>query len=151
MAGGDRFRGDSGNDGGTNGGGDGSPGGSGQDSGENGPSTAEKAVMAISATFTVLLLAFVIWQALATPVGVPPQAAVVGTQPMPDGGVEVAVRLTNPGDGGLRTVTVEVACTGPPREIQFQHVPADDYQEGYVACPPGMTEPNASVSWWIEA
>lgn len=124
---------------------------SGQGTGEGGPSTAEKVVMAISVAVTVALFAFVIWQAMSTPTGVAPQATVVGTQSMADGSVEVAVRLTNPSGVGLQIATVEVNCTSPPPEIQFQNVPADDYQVGYVVCPNGTTDPGASVSWWIEA
>lgn len=130
-------------------GGGGASGGSGNDG--DGPSHAEKAVMAISVAFTLALFAFVVWQAVTTPTGVPPQASVVGTQSMDDGSVRVTVRLLNPSDVGLQLVTVEVGCTTPPPEVQFQNVPADDYQVGYVRCPGGTTNPNASVSWWIEA
>lgn len=144
--------GGSGNDGDRNGGGNGSNGGGdGQGTEKSGPSTAEKVVMAISVAFTLALVAFVVFQAMTTPTGVPPQASVVGTQPMAGDSVEVAVRLDNPSDIGLQRVAVEVDCTSPPPEIQFQHVPADDYQVGYVVCPTGTADPGANVSWWIEA
>lgn len=107
--------------------------------------------MAISVALTLALFAFVVWQAMTTPTGIPPQASVVGTQSMPDGSVEVTVRLDNPSDVGLQMATVEVDCTSPPPEIQFQNVPADDYQVGYVRCPGGTSGPDASISWWIEA
>lgn len=143
--------GDGGNGGGGNGGGNGGGGNGDQGTEKSGPSTAEKVVMAISVTFTLALVAFVVFQAMTTPTGVPPQASVVGTQPMAGDSVEVAVRLNNPSDVGLQRVAVEVDCTSPPPEVQFQHVPADDYQVGYVVCPAGTSDPGANVSWWIEA
>lgn len=156
MSGDDRSRNGSENDGGRNGdGGNGGRSGGGGGNGDggsddDGPSGAEKAVMAISVGFTLALFAFVVWQAMTTPTGVPPQASVIGTQSMSDGSVTVSVRLDNPSDVGLQMATVEVDCTSPPPEIQFQNVPADDYQIGYVNCPSGTSNPNASVSWWIE-
>ena len=151
MSGEDRENGGgNGNDSGGENGNSNGGGNSQESSGEGTPSTAEKAVMAISVAFTVMLFAFVIWQALMTPTGIPPQASVVGTQSMADGGVKVTVRLTNPSDVGLQMATAEVNCTSPPPQIQFQHVPADDYQIGYVKCPSGTSNPEASVSWWIE-
>lgn len=125
-------------------------GGEGEDEGES-PSTIEKVVMAISVGFTLGLFAFVLWQALTTPTGVDPTASVADTQPTSGGEVRVTVRFTNPSDVGVEMAIVEVDCTNPPTEVEFQHVPAEDYQEGQVACPAGTTNPNASVAWWIEA
>ena len=140
---------DSSSDGGngSNGGGNGGD----QGSEDSGPSTVEKAVMVISVGFTLALFAFVIAQALTTPTAVNPTVSVLGTQPMENGDVRVEVRLTNPSDVGIQFATAQVNCTSPPPEIQFQHIPADDYQIGYVVCPSGTTDPNASVSSWIEA
>lgn len=129
-------------DGGHNGGGE---------SSDEGPSAVEKVVMAISVGFTIALFTFVLWQALTTPTAVDPTASIVDAQPMSSGDVRVTVRFTNPGDVGVEMAIVEVDCTTPPTDVEFQHVPAEDYQVGQVACPPGTTEPNASVGWWIEA
>lgn len=115
------------------------------------PSTAEKAVMAISVAFTVLLFGYVIWQAAVTPSTGSPEANVVGVSTMEDGSVRVNVELINERDLGLITATVEVDCASPPPEIAFQNVPADSRSTGYVTCPPGTSNPSASVSAWIEA
>lgn len=125
--------------------------GNGQGTDEEGTSTAERVTMVVSASFTLFLFGFVIFQAFTAPTGVPPQASVTGTQSMPDGGTRVEVRLTNPGEVGLQLATVEVGCTSPPPEVQFQNVPAEDFEIAYVVCPSGTSNPEASVSWWIEA
>ena len=122
-----------------------------QGSEESGPSTVEKAVMVISVGFTLALFAFVIWQAMMTPTAVDPTVSVLGTQQMANGDIRVEVRFTNPSDIGIQSATVEVNCDSPSPEIDFQHVPADDYQVGYVACPSGTENPEASLSSWIEA
>lgn len=121
------------------------------ETGEGGPSTVEKGVMVISTAFTLALFAFVIWQAVMATPGVAPQASVVDTQSMADGGVAVTVRLRNPSDVGLQMAVVEVDCASPPPAVQFQNVPAADYEVATVKCPRGTSNPDASVSWWIEA
>lgn len=118
--------------------------------GSDEPSTAEKVVMGISVTFTVLLFAYVLWQAIITPSAVSPEANVIGTSTMTDGDVRVRVELINNQDIGLTLATVEVDCSSPPPELEFQHVPADGRVTGYVTCPSGTSSPEASVSTWIE-
>ena len=130
--------------------GDGERNGGGRSEGE-GPGTVEKIVMVLSVAFTVALLAFVLWQALTTPTGVDPTASIVDTQLMSGDGVRVTVQFTNPSDIGVEMALVEVDCTSPPTGVEFQHVPAEDYQEAKVVCPEGTTDPNASVTWWMEA
>lgn len=141
--------GSDGGDGGPNGnGGDASNGGGGSD---GGTSAAEKAVMAVSVTFTALLLAYVLWQAVtATSVGAP-EARVLGTTTMESGDVRVHVEVTNPQDVGLETVIVEANCDTPPPDLTVGHVPAAGREEGYLVCPSGATNPDVSVSAWQEA
>lgn len=134
--------GTNGSDGDANDGGDGSNGGT---------SAAEKAVMAVSVAFTVLLLAYVLWQAVtATSVGAP-SARVLGTTTMESGDVRVHVEVTNPQDVGLETVIVEANCDTPPPDLTVEHVPAAGREVGYLVCPSGTTRPNVSVSAWQEA
>ena len=120
-------------------------------SGDESPGTVEKLVMAISVAFTVALFAFVLWQATTTPTAVDPTASVVDSQAMSGGNVRVTVKFTNPSDVGVEMAIVEVDCTNPPTDVEFQHVPAEDYQEAQVTCPSGTSNPEASVAWWTEA
>lgn len=121
------------------------------DTGSGGPSTVETVVMIVSVAFTLLLIGFVVWQALTTPTGVTPTASVTGVQPMADGTVRVAVELRNPNDVGIEAATVEVNCTTPPPEIRFEHVAATGTAAGYVECPGGTTDPDATLASWIPA
>lgn len=113
-----------------------------------GITSAEKAVMAISAAFTIGLFVFALWHAATGPGGMAPRATVVDSRPASGGDVVHTVELRNPGDLGLISVTVEAACTDPPVELQFEHVPPGGRRVGTVACPAG-TEANLSVSSWI--
>ena len=58
---------------------DGSDGGDGDRPGRGTTSTSEKAVMVISALFTVVLFAYAGWQIATTPEATAPQVSVVGT------------------------------------------------------------------------
>lgn len=147
----DGSQGGRGNDGGRGGSDDGNGGPPPEQSGDEGPSTMEKVVMVVSVTFTVLLFAYVVWQAAVTPSGVAPEANVIGTSQMADGDVRVNVEIVNSQDIGLLTATVEVDCTTPAPSVDFQHVPADGRMTGYLTCPPGTSNATASVSAWIEA
>lgn len=129
----------------------GSGGGSGKGGGGSDTvSTAEKAVMAVSAAVTVALFGFALWHALAGPGAVAPNVAVVDSQPAPSGGVAFTVELRNRGDLGLVSATVEAGCTDPPTEIVFQNVPADGHRTGTVVCPPGTSDPGVSVTTWVQ-
>lgn len=107
--------------------------------------------MAASVVFTVLLFAFVLWQASTTAAVAEPAATVTETEPLPGGDVKVTVSFRNAQDIGLVAATVEVDCDAPPPEITFEHVPAGDRRTGHVVCPSGTENPTASVSTWIEA
>jgi hypothetical protein len=133
---------------GSGGNGNGS-GGNGDGSEDQGTSTTEKAVIAVSVAFTVLLFAYGGWQVVTAPAADVPRASVVGTEPTASGDVAVTVRLTNPRDAGLVTATVESDCTSPPPEVQFQYVPASTTRTGTLVCPHGTTDPNVSVSSWV--
>lgn len=113
-------------------------------------STAHKAVVVVSVTFTVLLFAYAGWQMAAPPAQTnAPQVSVVDTAPIEDGNVAVTVRLRNPTDVGLVTVTVESNCSSPPAEVQFSYVPASSTRTGTLVCPSGTTSPTVSVANWI--
>lgn len=120
------------------------------DEGE-GSAWAERLLMAASVVFTVLLFAFVLWQASTTAAVAEPAATVTETEPLPGGDVKVTVSFRNAQDIGLVAATVEVDCDAPPPEITFEHVPAGDRRTGQVVCPSGTENPTASVSTWIEA
>lgn len=121
------------------------------DEGDEGSSLAERVFMAMSVIFTVALFSFVIWQASTTPTMVEPSATVTDTEQLPGGEVKVTVSFRNPQDVGLVMATVEVDCDTPPPELTFELVPADDQRTGHVICPPGTTDPTATVSTWTEA
>lgn len=116
-----------------------------------GPSTAEKVLTGISVVFTVLLFGFVAWQAIQPPGGAHPQAEVVGTDEAANGSVLVRVELTNPGNAGLISATVEANCSQPPPDTTFEYVPSGGRERGILVCPPGTTRPNVSVSAWVPA
>lgn len=111
----------------------------------------ERILVAASVIFTVVLFSFVLWQAATTPTTAEPTATVTGTETLPSGDVKVSVSFRNAQDIGLVIATVEVDCDTPPPELTFEHVPADDRRAGYVICPPGTTNPTATVSTWTEA
>lgn len=133
------------------GGTDGSTGRAGRGENADDSSWIERALMAVSGIFTMILLLFVLWQALTTPASVDPMAAVTATETLANGDVRVTVTFRNEQNGGLTMALVEVDCDTPPPALTFEHVPADDRRTGYVICPPGTTNPTASVSAWTEA
>lgn len=129
---------------------DGSGGSDGSDdSGDSSPSTAEKAVIVVSVLLTVAVFGFAAWQLLTASGGMAPIVEVVDTQTTPTGDVIVTVQLRNTLEVGLRSATVEVACTDPPTQITFTNVPVDGRRVGQVRCPPETDDPTVSVSSWI--
>ena len=114
-------------------------------------STAEKAMMVVSVLFALSLVAYGGWQMATASDGRTPSATVVETESTPSGEVAVTVRLTNPGDVGLVTTTVQANCSTPPPSVQFTYVPASSTREGTLVCPSGTTSPNVSVVNWITA
>lgn len=145
-----RDNGDRGGSGGDNGGAGGNNGDS-SDS-ESGPSTVERAVSVVSVVFTVLLFAFLVWQALQVPADTSPRADITDTERLPDGQVKVTVVLTNPASEGLLSATVEVDCTRPPPSVQFTHVPTDGRQHAVFVCPSGsVANASANVTTWQTA
>lgn len=120
-----------------------------QDQQNGGPSTAEKVLTGISVAFTVLLFGYVAWQAVQPPGGVGPQAEVTGTEQLSNGSVAVHVELTNPGDTGLVSATVEANCDQPPSDTTLEYLPAGGREQGVLVCPPGTTRPNVSISAWV--
>lgn len=148
MSGGDA----NGDDGGTeNGGRNGSDDGDRESDEEQnqGSSAAEKVLTGISIAFTVLLFSYVALQAVQPPDGTHPQAHVVGTDEASNGSVVVRVELTNAGNAGLISATVETDCERPPPDVTFEYVPAGDRERGTLVCPAGTTRPNVSVSSWV--
>lgn len=119
--------------------------------GERQVPAVERAMTVVSVGFTLVLVGLVLWQSLTAPTDVRPQVAVTGVETEPAGRVEVAVELLNPGDVGLASVTVELDCATPPPALTFQHVPASGRRQGTVVCPPGTTDPNATVAGWQNA
>ena len=108
--------------------------------------------MAVSALFTIALLAYAGWQVVATPVAAPaPQVQVVETETLSDGRVATTVELRNPTNQGLIVATVEAQCASPPPSVQFSYVPADSTRKGTLVCPAGTESPSVSVTNWIEA
>lgn len=118
-------------------------------SAKQGTSTAEKAVMVISITFTVLLFAYAGWQMVSPPTAGPPEVSVVETTPLGNDSVAVTVRLRNPSDVGLITATVESNCSSPPAEVGFSYIPALSTRTGTLVCPSGTTDPSVSVANWV--
>lgn len=144
----DRTRG-GGSGGGGNGNGSGQRQGSDdQSDGQDKPSTPEKAVMAVSIVFTVLLFAYAGWQMAMTPSGTTPQPTVVGTETLENGSVAVTVRLRNSQGIGLISATVSSNCTSPPAEYRFTYVPAVSDRKATLVCPPGTSDPSVSISNW---
>lgn len=113
------------------------------------PSTAEKALTVLSIGFTVLLFGYIASQAVQPPAGVHPQAEVVGTEQLSRRSVVVHVKLTNPGNEGLISATVEASCGQPPPDTTFDYVPAGGRERGVLVCPQGTTNPTVSVSAWV--
>jgi hypothetical protein len=107
----------------------------------------ETAVLVIGVVATLILFGYVGLHALQTPDGANPQGRVVGTT---ESSAELltTVELSNPGDIGLASVTLEVTCGEQTRELQFRHVPADGTRRGTVRCPAG-TDPSVTVDSWI--
>ena len=129
----------------------------GGDSGNDGPSWAERALVAVSTGFTVLLLAFVLWHVLTMSGGGELTATVTGTEPLQNGDVRITAALENGQDVGLISATVSVDCGGPTRQLTFEHVPAGGKSSGRVRCPAGnatgngTVTANATVMTWVEA
>ncbi|MFC4356965.1 hypothetical protein ACFO0N_03265 [Halobium salinum] len=117
------------------------------DDGPGAAPTVETVVLVVGVAVTLLLFGYVGAHALATPDGANPTASVVSTDASADG-VRTTVALSNPGDIGLSSVTVDVDCGETTRQLQFRHVPADGTRQGTVACPAG-SDPSVSVSSWI--
>ncbi len=116
---------------------------------QTGTSTAEKAVMILSTTFTVLLFVYAGWQ-LATPaVADAPEVSITGTEPVGNGSVAVTVQLQNPSDTGLITAAVESDCSSPPVAVSFSYIPADSTRTGTLVCPAETTEPSVTVVNWV--
>lgn len=113
------------------------------------PTLAERLIMAASATFTLLLIGYMVWQVVALPSDAEPTAELLGTQPSGSGDVLVRVALLNMGATGLREVEVEVKCGEQPPAITFTNIPAHARRDGVVVCPEGTAEPEVSVTYWV--
>lgn len=112
----------------------------------------EKAVSVVSVLFTVMLFAFLIWQALQVPANTSPDAHIANTEELPDGQVAVTVVLRNSASRGLLSATVAVDCEQPPPNFQFMHVPASSRQEAVLVCPAsGVGNATANVTTWQTA
>lgn len=131
--------------------GSGQTGGSGQSNAKRKTTTAQKVVMAVSVVFTLSLIVYGGWQMATAEEAVTPNATVVGTQTMPGGDVAVTVQLTNPGDVGLVSTTVEANCSMPPPSVELTYVPASSTRRATLVCPSGTTAPNVSVTNWVTA
>lgn len=118
--------------------------------GQQGQSTVERAVSVASVAVTLALLGFVAWQAWTVPAAENPEARVVDTATLPNGGVEVTVEFVNDQDVGVVSATVELSCGSPPAEVTFEHVPAGGRATAHVVCPPGSSDPAATVRTWQE-
>lgn len=115
------------------------------------PTRAEKAFMAASAAFALLLFGYLLYQAITSPTGLPPEVEVTGVETMESGEMHVQVRLTNRGGAGLLVAEVTVACGDDPPTLLFQHVPAEGAREGHAVCPPGTTLPEARITHYVLA
>lgn len=124
---------------------------SGGSNGKQKPSTAEKAVMVVSVLVTLSLITYGGLQMVMTQDGATPSAAVVGTEILPNGDVAVTVKLTNAGDVGLISTTVEANCSTPPPSVELTYVPARSTRRATLVCPSGTTSPTVSVSNWVTA
>lgn len=122
-----------------------------ESSGDREPSTAEKVVMGLSIGIAVFLFAYAGWQIATPPEAEAPQAAVVETKPLGNDSVAVTVELRNPRDVGLISATVQSSCTSPPTQVSFSFVPASSTRTGTLVCPPGTTDPSASLSSWVHS
>jgi hypothetical protein len=139
---------------GSNDAGDGSDGAGSNEDGRDPSDRLERVVATVSVAFTVVLLAFVLWQAATTPSEAVPTASIetVETPPYRDSGPEtlrVTVRFDNEGGVGIESATVGVECGGADRTLQFDHVPADGYKTTTVTCPVG-SEPSVTVESWTD-
>lgn len=112
---------------------------------------AEKVVMVLSIGITIFLFAYAGWQITTPPQAEIPKATVVETKPLGNDSVAVTVELRNPRDVGLITATVESSCTSPPTQVEFSFVPASSTRTGTIVCPPGTTDPSASLSSWVHS
>lgn len=115
----------------------------------------EGIVMVMSVLLVVGLLGYLASQAVVTPAGAQPTAAVENTEPFPadEPGAEtvrVTVVLVNEGDTGLESVEVAVRCGGAERSLVFSYVPANGHRTGTAICP-ADSNPRASVVAWIES
>jgi hypothetical protein len=115
--------------------------------GHDGPTAAEKAVMAVSAIITVSLFAYVLVHGLAAPPDQGPEAAVTGTTDTGDGLV-VTVELRNRQRSGLISATVEADCGPSPPTITFENVPASGERTGTLTCPANASEPDLAIVAW---
>lgn len=130
---------------------DGEGGEEGEDAnGQSGPTTAELALTAISVTFTVLLVGFLVWQALTTPVDAVPEASVVEVTQTGSGERQVDLEIVNRGSRGLLSASVEVDCGASSQAVTFDNVPADGIQRATVLCPAGSS-PTANVTTYKNA
>lgn len=79
-------------------------------------------------------------------------AAAVGvvTATLPDDRVVVTVELVNDQDVGVTSATVEVGCGSRPPEVTFEHVTAGGRATARAVCPPGSSDPNATIRTWQE-
>lgn len=133
-------------------GGSGSVGGSGDEgrsARDEGPSTAEKTVIALSVALTLVLFAYAGWQMAFGPTTAAPEVTVEGTDRLANDSVAVSVRLRNPSGAGLITATVQSNCSSPSQTVQFSYVPSASTRTGTLVCPPGTTEPSVSMANWI--
>lgn len=156
RGGGGNGNGSEGGNGSGSGGGNGGNGnggnGNGGNGGDDGPSTAEKAVTVVSVLFTLLLLAFLISQALNVPAEATPEAHVERVEELPGNRTAVTVVMRNPSNEGLLTATVAVGCTQPPPTISFTHVPTDGRQKAVLVCPGTVdSDVTANVTVWQSA
>lgn len=117
--------------------------------GERETSGAEKAVMVISVSFTVLLFAYAGWQMAAAPDAESPEVTVVETAVLENDSVAVTVRVRNPTDAGLISATVESDCSFPPASVSFSYVPALSTRTGTLVCSPRTTNPSVSFENWV--
>lgn len=106
-------------------------------------------VILISAALTVLLFAYAGWQIALAPQADVPEVSVVGTEQLADGSVAVRVQLETPQDAGLVSATIESNCASPPVQVQVNYVPPSSSRTATLVCPPGTTDPGASLVNWV--
>lgn len=115
----------------------------------------EGVIMVLSVLLIVGVLGYLVSQAVVTPDGPKPTAAVESVEPFPadepgSDTVRVTFRLDNEGETGLQSVEVEVRCGGNERSLLFSYVPGNGHRTGTAICPQGST-PRVSVVAWIES